>query len=127
MIKAFLEPLNLLPFLACLGFFGHLWYCKSYLTQRFTPANMRLKSLVRGQALIPILPLTGLIGTIWGLMQTLSYMGEVGNDLANQVGDVLLKFAPCLTTTVIGIAGSITFLFLYNIAINQLEDSIEDK
>ena len=126
LIDFLLQPMNLLP-LGVAAYF-QLQYLKnrSAGTDRI-PLTRRLKELQRKRALVPILPLSGLFGTVWGLIDVLSYMGLKSDNLADEMSTIISKFAPCFTTTLIGIFFAGIYMYAYASKIAELEDILEEK
>lgn len=84
----------------------------------------RLKRLRLLRSLIPALPLAGIIGTVWGLMETLEFMGST--NVKDNMNDVISKFATALNTTFWGVTLAVLMMVFYEIQISRLESREED-
>ena len=122
----FKGSLWLLPFL-----FGTalviLWYAAFIYGRRkdWTRAS-RVKTLVLGRALIPVLPLSGIFGTVWGLIETLSFMGtQAKGEMDMPV--VVSKFSLALNTTFWGVLFAVVTLLLYQTALSHLEGAESEE
>lgn len=80
----------------------------------------RIHYLWMGRSVIPVLPLSGILGTVWGLMDTLLFMGDKSAG-ALEMTDVVGKFAVALNTTFWGVIFSLVAIFIYEIQISQME------
>jgi biopolymer transport protein ExbB/TolQ len=90
--------------------------------------KQRLLYLRIGRSIIPALPLSGIFGTVWGLMDTLLFMrGKTGSDF--DMSGVVDRFGVALNTTLGGVVFAVIALVLYEVQIGQLEaadDAAED-
>jgi len=85
----------------------------------------RARQLHIGRALIPILPLSGIFGTVWGLMNALLFMRQKAGTEFDMAG-VVQRFGVALNTTFWGVAFAVVALVIYEVQIAQLE-GIEDE
>ena len=109
-----------LPFLFGLALLG-LWYVAyAYGKQRDWKRTSRIKYLVLGRALIPVLPLSGIFGTVLGLIETLAFMGSQPSGKID-MPQVVAKFSVALNTTFWGVLFAVLALILYQTALAQLE------
>jgi len=82
--------------------------------------DKRIHYLRLGRSIIPVLPMSGIFGTVWGLMDTLLVIGRssVKNLDMNVVAG---KFAVALNTTFWGIVFAFLSILVFEIQLNQLE------
>ena len=116
-------PISLLPVIATAALLSR----GAYLASRFARArgrskSQRLKRLRFCRNLIPVLPLLGLMGTVLGLVQTLVYMGESNLGSQDDIGAIIIRFAPALGSTFWGIVGAVICIILFESFIHSLED-----
>ncbi len=90
------------------------------------PRRTRLRSLYFGRSLIPVLPLLGIFGTVWGLMETIGYMATADLTASGTMGEVMSRFATALNTTFWGVVGAAANIVLYEMALAPLE-AVEDE
>lgn len=105
-----------------------------YLQNQFTMASERVSGaassisskLDRGVFLLAIVgsiaPFLGLLGTVWGIMNSFY---EIGNQGSASLPVVAPGIAEALITTIVGLAVAIPSVFFYNIFIHRTE-RIED-
>lgn len=67
-----------------------------------------------------LLPLLGLLGTVIALLNTFYVFGGYGGDQVPELGQMVLTFAPALTTTVSGLIWAVLNI-AFNAAWNLLE------
>lgn len=80
----------------------------------------RLLYLRIGRSIIPALPLSGIFGTVWGLMDTLLFMqNKSGGDF--DISGVVARFGVALNTTLWGVVFAVIAVVLYEVQIGQLE------
>jgi biopolymer transport protein ExbB/TolQ len=103
-----------------------LWYI-AYVhgKQRDWRRTRRIRALVLGRALIPVLPLSGIGGTVWGLIKTLAFMGGQPDGKIDMPG-VVARFSVALNTTFWGVVFAVLALVLYQTALSQLEGAEGD-
>ena len=116
-------------------FNGYLWivpvslglaltavWCAAYYVgkQRDWKVAKRTRLLRTGRALIQVLPLSGVLGTVWGLINTLSFMGTQANGKMD-MPKVVERFAVALNTTLWGVLFACLTLVLYQVALSELE------
>jgi biopolymer transport protein TolQ len=106
-----------------------------YLQNQFTMASERVSAaaagisakLDRGVFLLAIVgsiaPFLGLLGTVWGIMNSFY---EIGNQGSASLPVVAPGIAEALITTIVGLAVAIPSVFFYNIFIHRTE-RIEDE
>lgn len=82
----------------------------------------RVSWLYRLRNLIPMLPLSGLFGTIWSLIDTLSFMGQQGSGASADISKIFTRFAPALSSTLWGILGAFVLTVLAELSLHQLEE-----
>ena len=99
---------------------GVFW---SFFARRFNlPRQRRAQRLRMGRALIPALPMAGLFGTVYGLMDTLIFMkGKTGAAL--DMNGVVHRFGGALSTTLWGVFFAAIAIILYEMSLSQLEDA----
>ncbi len=110
-----------------LGLFGFLLLIlASAVFFPYMARRKRLRLLYLGRALIPLLPLSGILGTVWGLIETIGFMA--GADLASPgaLSETMTRFATALNTTFWGIVGAGISIFLYETSITPRE-AVEDE
>lgn len=81
----------------------------------------RMRYLRLGRTMIPILPLLGIGGTVWGLMDTLLFMSDKTGAGFNMSG-VIPRFGVALNTTFWGVFFAVVALVLYETQLAQLGD-----
>ena len=71
---------------------------------------------------IPLLPLTGVFGTVWALVKTLSFMAEQSRkmNIADALPDVLAKFSPALLSTAVGVIGAVVCIVVVEFGLHSL-------
>ncbi|MBD3317874.1 MAG: hypothetical protein GF344_18980 [Chitinivibrionales bacterium] len=109
-----------------------------YLQNQFTMASERLGAtattigsrLDHGLFLLAIVagiaPFMGLLGTVWGIMNSFY---EIGNQGSASLPVVAPGIAEALITTIVGLAVAIPAVFFYNIFIhrtNRVEDELDE-
>lgn len=83
--------------------------------------EQRMRYLRLGRSMIPVLPLLGIGGTVWGLMDTLMFMSDktgAGFDMSG----VIPRFGVALNTTLWGVVFAVVALVLYETQLAQLGD-----
>ena len=94
--------------------------CLSFVARRWNwTRDRRAQHLRLGRALIPVLPLSGIFGTVWGLMDTLLFIRDKGADF--EMSGVVQRFGVALNTTFWGVLFAVIALVLYEVQIGQLE------
>jgi len=79
-----------------------------------------------GRTLVVLLPLLGIFGTVWGLIDTISYLGSADLSDPSAMPAILDRFATALNTTFWGVLGAVINIALYEPAIASLE-AIDDE
>jgi len=96
------------------------WYAYFWLKRKEKTIFVRISALRFGSSLIPLCPLLGILGTVWGLMNTLSFVGSSQGGVTNTSG-IVTRFATALNTTFWGIFFAVIASVLYQYALNRLE------
>ncbi len=86
----------------------------------------RIACLHRLRSLVPILPLSGLFGTIYSLIMTLDFMAKADN-VSEALPDVIARFAPALSSTLWGIIGAVTAIVIIELGLHQLEETDKEE
>jgi len=85
----------------------------------------RMHQLRIGRSIIPVLPMLGILGTVWGLMDTLLFMrNKTGGNF--DIAGVVDRFGVALNTTFWGIIFSVLAIVIYEFQLGQLEATDED-
>lgn len=88
--------------------------------KRGRPVAARIRDVRFCRRLVPGLPLLGLLGTVWGLIDTLRFMGANEQSSAN-VAQIVARFAPALSSTLWGIIGALVCMVFFESLIHSLE------
>ena len=100
-----------------------LWYVAYVIgRKREWDPLARSKALRLGRSLIPLLPLSGILGTVCGLTNTLSFMAEQAGGKID-IAQVAQRFSVALNTTIWGLGFALVGLALYETAIAKQEKS----
>ncbi|MBT3380490.1 MAG: hypothetical protein HN742_10765 [Lentisphaerae bacterium] len=84
---------------------------------------LRIRDARFCRRLVPGLPLLGLLGTVWGLIDTLQFMGTSGKQMAQGMPAIVARFAPALSSTLWGIIGALICMVFFESLIHNLEGS----
>jgi biopolymer transport protein TolQ len=94
---------------------------QNYLDQKiFSKSKLLDKNLFVLSTAISLAPFLGILGTVWGLLVSLSGLGKGVSALSNQV--VMSGLSTALATTVIGLLIAIPALIGYNFLKTKLKD-----
>jgi biopolymer transport protein TolQ len=106
-----------------------------FLESQFTMAKERIDSVMsgivapfdRGVFLLAMIssisPFLGLLGTVWGIMNSFY---EIGNQGSASLPVVAPGIAEALITTIVGLAVAIPALFFYNYCNNKAERAVDE-
>jgi biopolymer transport protein TolQ len=106
-----------------------------FLESQFTMAKERFESAVAGivapfdrgvfmlAMISSIAPFLGLLGTVWGIMNSFYEIGEQGNASLPVVAPGI---AEALITTIVGLAVAIPALFFFNYCNNKAERAVDE-
>lgn len=96
-------------------------FCKGVQRDRFliTRTEIKLQYIAN---LIELLPILGILGTVWGLGQALDVLSVKPNA---GISDISQAIAPALSTTLFGLIFAGANLFLYNFLQGYLSEVIE--
>lgn len=87
----------------------------------------RRRILRLGRSLIPILPLAGIFGTVWGLIDTLGFIGrQSSGDIQRHVPQIMERFSVALNTTFWGVLFALLCLVFYQTTLIQLEEADDE-
>lgn len=100
-----------------------LWLQSDAAKRRGMTVADRVRVLRRLRSSITLLPLSGLLGTMWSLMRTLGFMGEQAEHLTAHMGEVLSRFAPALSSTFLGVGFAMAAIVVIEISLHHLEES----
>lgn len=99
------------------------WFYEYFIRKQKCSISSRLEHLRLGRNLIPILPLSGILGTVFGLMNTLLLMAkQYGSGQGMDLPVVVSSFGTALNTTFWGVMFALICMFLYELAIVELEE-----
>jgi len=101
---------------------GFVWWCTYRAKRHGWTTQTRILSLRRTRNFIPILTLSGLVGTVYSLIQTLAYMAAYEGDVSVVMPEVIARFAPALSSTLWGIIGAATSIALVEFGLQKLGD-----
>lgn len=127
-MRLFLPLLTALPiFLGLLLCGAAFWLCSGRARARGITVAERMRILRRLRALVTLLPLSGLLGTMASLMNTLAFMGRQAENLNEQMGEVLSRFAPALSSTLYGVLFAMIAIGVIEYSLHVLEGSDVQK
>jgi biopolymer transport protein ExbB/TolQ len=113
---------TLIPIFLTLVGVGFVFWVGSFAHRSGWTVKKRIGWLYRLRNLIPMLPLSGLFGTIWSLIDTLSFMDQQGSGASADISKIVTRFAPALSSTLWGILGAFVLIVLAELSLHQLEE-----
>lgn len=111
----------LVPMILGLSIVGFGIFLSFFAKKRAWSVEKRLRYLRIGRALIPALPLSGICGTVWGLMNALLFMKDNMEDM----GGVLNRFGTALNTTFWGVIFGFFAVILYEVQLGQMKENAD--
>ena len=120
---------SLVPMFVALSIIVRALWLRDKLGSKWGAKNARMswpKRIIAMDLLrrfIPLLPLTGIFGTIWALVKTLAFMAEQSKkmNISDALPDVLARFAPALFSTAVGVVGAVICIIIVEFGLNHLE------
>ena len=120
-------PASLLPVFAAAILLGRAYYLGGdHSRKRGMTQAQRLRRLRFCRSMVPVLPLLGIMGTVVGLVRTLSYMGSMVLGASGAMTGVIHRFAPALASTFWGVVGAISCIVLIESTIHAAEDDPDE-
>lgn len=101
-----------IPLIVGYYFFHAIWFKEKKMRKEGIPLHERLENVKMINDRISVIPLTGLLGTVVGLIQTLYYMADNYSNLNQVMGGVFERFAPALESTLIAIVTAAVLVFV---------------
>lgn len=116
------DVLALVPIAMGLLLCGFILWCSYYAKKWSWTVSTRIICLRRSRNFIPILTLSGLFGTVFSLIRTLSFMADHEGDFSLVMPDIIARFAPALSSTFWGIIGAAIAIALVEFGLHRLGD-----
>ena len=99
-----------------------MWFVAYYLGKRLDwPVKRRRKLMRTGRSLIPALPISGVLGTVWGLADTFTYIAGRTTSGDTMMAEVMDRFRVALNTTIWGALFALIAIVLYATTMPSLE------